>query len=251
MRPAALVEALALPDGARVGRRVPRKALLEHGAPTAADRRLIQEGVEELAWVAVLKPSTVAVPAFRDAARDYLEISVLSAVFRPGARAGRLTELIHRAIPYPLVLVTVAEGAAELSLAPKRRSGSAADAVVVEAVEGTGPLGDPTSPVESAFAASLPLRLRPARDLYSVYEGWRDCVAALAAARVTGTFALPPTPEHADRRRAALAEHAALVRREAEIRARAARETQLGRRAELNLELQALRARLAEVIEVL
>ena len=50
-----------LPD-ARVDQRVPKKLLLEHGAPTAADKRQINDGIEELLWVAALKPTTIGVP---------------------------------------------------------------------------------------------------------------------------------------------------------------------------------------------
>ena len=56
----------------RVDRRVP-DLLLEHGAPTAADKRRIKEGIEEVQWVATLKPTTIGVPAFRDATREYLK----------------------------------------------------------------------------------------------------------------------------------------------------------------------------------
>jgi hypothetical protein len=38
--------ALALPPEARVDQRVPKKMLLEQGAPTAADKRLIQDGLD-------------------------------------------------------------------------------------------------------------------------------------------------------------------------------------------------------------
>ena len=44
MKAAELIAALDLP-GARVDRRVPKKLLVENGAPTAADKRRINEGI--------------------------------------------------------------------------------------------------------------------------------------------------------------------------------------------------------------
>ena len=102
---APVINALALPADARVDQRVPKKLLLEQGAPTAADKRQIQDGIEEMIWVAALKPTNIAVPAFRDDVREYLEIAVLTVTLRSAAKPTRLIELIHRAIPYPLVLV--------------------------------------------------------------------------------------------------------------------------------------------------
>jgi len=92
---------LDLPEGPRSDQRVPNKLLLESGVPTAADKRAISEGIEALLWIAALKPTTIAVPASLDEAREYLEITVLHLMLRAGAKAPRLTELIHRAIPYP------------------------------------------------------------------------------------------------------------------------------------------------------
>ena len=119
---APVINALAIPPQARVDQRVPKKLLLEQGAPTAADKRQIQDGIEEMTWVAALKPTNIAVPAFRDEAREYLEIAVLTATLRSAAKPTRLIELIHRAIPYPLVLVAAHGDTVSLSLAHKRWS---------------------------------------------------------------------------------------------------------------------------------
>ena len=49
MRMADLVAAFDLPPETTVDQRVPKKLLVENGAPTAADKRQINEGIEELA----------------------------------------------------------------------------------------------------------------------------------------------------------------------------------------------------------
>jgi hypothetical protein len=131
---APVIDALAIPREALVDRRVPKKLLLEQGAPTAADKRQVQDGIEEITWVAALKPINIGVPAFRDAVREYLEIAVLTVALRSTAKPPRLIELIHRAIPYPLVLVTEHRDAVTLSLAHKRWSQGEAGKVVIEDV---------------------------------------------------------------------------------------------------------------------
>jgi hypothetical protein len=135
MNVTALIDALALPSDARVDQRVPKKLLLEQGPPTAADKRQITGGIEEMSWIAALKPTNIGVPEYRDAVREYLEIAVLTVALRPlvgrtSVRSGglkstlrpRLVELIHRAIPYPVVLVAEHGDAVGLSLAHKRWS---------------------------------------------------------------------------------------------------------------------------------
>src|SRR5262249_26053660 len=127
-----LVAALDLPAGARVDQRVPKKLLVEHGAPTAADKRRINEGIEEVQWLAALKPNTVGGPAFRGAAPEALEIAVLNASLRPEAHASRLGELIHRAVPYPVFLIALQDDALMLSLAHKRWSLAEAGQTVLD-----------------------------------------------------------------------------------------------------------------------
>ena len=85
---APVIDALGIPPNALVEQRVPKKLLLEHGAPTAADKRQIQDGIEEIVWVAALKPTNIGVPAFEDAVRQYLEIAVLTVELRPAAKTG-------------------------------------------------------------------------------------------------------------------------------------------------------------------
>lgn len=247
MSAAVIIEALAIPADARVDQRVPKKLLLEQGAPTAADKRLIQDGIEELLWVAALKPSTIGVPAYRDEIREYIEVAVLSATFRPSAKGARLTELIHRAIPYPLVLVASQSGGISVSLAPKRFSQAEIAQVVLESQVTSVSLSFPQSREEASFLASLPIAAQAARNLFTMYQGWIDHVEALEAARLTGSFVLLDSPDRAAKRRAALDENARLEREVTVLRLRAESETQMRRRVDLNIELKRLEATLAEL----
>ena len=149
-------------------------------------------GIEDLLWVAALKPNNIGVPPFRDGVREYLEIAVLTTTLRDNAKSTRLTELIHRAIPYPVVLVSVQADSQSLSLAHKRWSQGEAGAVVIEEVRRTASVRlDAPSECEEAFLASLALSGLHARDLYTLYQGWLDRVTALQAASITGKFTLP------------------------------------------------------------
>lgn len=247
MSAASVIAALDLPASSRVDQRVPKKLLLENGAPTAADKRLINEGVEELLWLAALKPATIGVPVFRDDTREYLEIAVLALTLRAGAKAARLTELIHRAIPYPVFLIQSRPDGLALSLAHLRWSQGQAGQTVLD-----GPLitatVDAETPAADAFLASLSVAGQPRQHLHALYQSWIERFEAYAAARLTGSFA--PALDHnaVALRRAALAEHERLTREITSLRARAGKETQINRRVELNLQLKQLESRLAEAV---
>jgi len=241
-----IVNALALPPGARVDARVPKKLLIEQGAPTAADKRAIQEGIDELQWFAACKPATIGIPAFSDDVREYLEIAVVGCAFRPGAKTSRLIELIHRAIPYPVLLITTDESGLAVSAAHKRHAQNEAGRTVIEQVTATGGLrADAVDSVQVAFFKSLALAQQPRTDLFAIYTGWIARIEAVNAARLTGAFAATDDQEAIDCRRAALNAHMRITKEIEGLRAKARREKQLNRRVDLNLEIQRREADLA------
>lgn len=241
-----VIAALALPPESRVDQRVPKKLLVEHGAPTAADKRQVQEAVDEIQWLAALKPTNVGIPEYRDEAREFLEIAVLTIVMRPNAKVPRLTELVHRAIPYPVLLVAAHQEILTLSLAQKRFSQNETGKVVIEESVVACPLIE--HPARPALLKSLALAAQPRTHLFALYQGWLACLEAFRAAQLTGDFAVPPDTATMEARRDALAAHQRLEREIAILRAQADRETQLSRRVELNLIIQRLEAERAEAI---
>lgn len=246
MTPADLLDALDLPAPTRVDQRVPKKLLVENGAPTSVDKRRINEGIEDIRWLAALKPTTIGVPEYRDTTREYLEIAVLSAVLRPGAQDNRLVELIHRAVPYPMFLITAQGDALSLSLAHKRWSlGEAGETVLDGTVVRADLDGSSWMDFSQAFLGALSLARQPRGNLLALYRGWMDTVQALLAAPVTGAFTTPTSPEQAEARRGALVERGRLEAQIARLRAAAAKESQVARQVELNLELKRLRAEYA------
>ena len=237
-----LIEALDLPASCRVNQRVPKKLVLENGAPTAADKRLINDGIGELLWLAALKPTTIGVPEYRDDLREYLEIAVLCLTLRAAAKATRLVELVHRAVPYPLLLLTEQAdhgGQLGLSAAHKRWSQSEAGKTVLE---GDVVAAEWDADRWPAFRDALALGKQPRTTLHALYQGWIDTLLALQAARVTGVFTVPATAKHAALRRDALQKCAQLDAEIARLRATAAKEKQMSRRVELNLELKRVQA---------
>lgn len=243
MKASLLLDALDLPASAMVDKRVPKTMLHEHGAPTAADKRQINEGIEQLVWVAALKPTTIGVAEYRDELREVLEIAVLQLTLRATAKIGRLIELVHRAVPYPVLLVTEQGSNASLSLAQKRRSQAEAGKTVLDGdvvtVEWDAEKDAERWPV---FRNALGLGQQPRLSLQALYQGWIDSLLALQAARITGTFEVASNAEQAGLRHKALQECTLLAREIARLRATAAKEKQMARRVDLNLELKRLEA---------
>ena len=249
------IASLGLSDGCRVDQRVPKKLLLENGAPTAADKRLIADTVEEIQWVAALKPNTIGVPDYRDELREYLEIAVLAVTLRsqPGqekakpANAARLAELVHRAVPYPVLLLLCSGQSMTLSFAHKRWAQNEASKVVLDGgmVSMSLPEDAPSLDALNAFVQVIALTRQPRSSLFALYQGWMDSAQALLAAKLTGMFKAADSPEQAAARRLALQECARLESEAAHLRTQAGKEKQIARQVELNLALKRVLAQLA------
>ncbi len=243
MNAEAIISALGLPDSARVNQRVPKKLLVENGAPTAADKRRINEGIEEILWLASLKPNTIGVPDYSDDVREYLEIALLTVTLRQDAKASRLSELIHRAIPYPLFLVLLQGDITILSLAHKRRAQNEAGKFVLDnnvvevTVSGNAPL---SAEMNRRFLDAMALGNQPRANLWLLYQGWIDTLVALQASQLTGTFTQAATNEAAIARWEAVHMCRELETRIASLRNAATKEKQIARRVELNLEIKGL-----------
>lgn len=240
-----VLEALEIPSEARVGQRVPKKLLVENGAPTARDKRHINDGIEELQWVAALKPATIGVPAFKDDAREYLEIAVLSLALRDGAKAERLAELIHRAIPYPCLLVRSQDGVTYASMAHLRWSQGEAGRTVLDGALTQATLSA-EHPANDAFLRSLRLADQPKAHLRAVYQNWIELFEANAAAALSRDFRPVRDPVAVEQRRHALADYERLQQEIEGLRKSAKREKQVARRVETNLRIKQLEAHLAD-----
>ena len=240
-----ITTALQIPDGARVDRRVPKTLLIKNGAPTAADKRRIREEIDEIRWLATLKPMTVGVAEYRDEAKEYLEIAVLQLTIRPKASTNRLTELVHRAVPYPVLLITQLVDAVALSLAHKRWSQSDTDRTVLDGDLVTATMSNGlTDGFAAAFCDSLAIKRQPRTSLHTLYQGWIDAVLALHAARITGVFSMPMSVAEAEDRALALLEYWRLESQISTLGAAGSQEKQINRLTDINLKLKRLRAEL-------
>jgi hypothetical protein len=230
----AIIDALELPDTARVDHRIAKKLLIESGGFHASDKHRINESIEDLHWIAAMKPSTIGVPAYRDSVREYLEISVVVMRLRKPDPGSRVTALIHRAIPYPLLLITQGDAAIDVSVAHKRHAQNEVGRVVIDGavIQSHGP------PVAaSAVPQVFRLTAQPRTDLLALYQGWVECVEALQASHIIGSCVVV-RGDAARARREALDNHARLTRQLAQLRSQASKEKQVARQVELNLEIK-------------
>lgn len=243
-----IIGALALPGAASRPTRIPKTVLNERGATSAADRKLIDAVIDRLDWLATLSPASIGVAASDDAERPVAAIQLLALQVR-AEPTQRLLTIIHRAIPLPVILLTSFGEIARMSLAPLRRAERIADAMVVERLITSPPLGPKLDDAGQAFLASLPVSRLPQTDLGALYEAliWR--VEALTAARLANAaYRLPAHAEEAVARRLRLADHAAASAEYAKAGAAARAEKSLSKQVSLATAAGLIKQRLDAIV---
>jgi len=243
---------IGLPQSAYLGKRIYKKLFQENAKLGVTDKKAFREDVESIIWEYTLKPSTIPIKPFSDEKHEYLEIAVIQVNLTSRKRADRLAEIIHRAIPYPVVLILVEGRSIRMSLATKRFSQAEKGAIVADEFFVTqwmdpGALEEP----EEAFLDSLAIASLPSTEFKALYEGLVDRVIALECSVRTGDFAIVDDTAHSGVRKAALARCRELERRIVEEQAAARNATQINRQVDGNLRIQRLRAELQQMVKQL
>ncbi len=242
-----LYQRMGLPADSRLGKRVYKKLFAENATLGVTDKKAFSEDIDKVVWMFKLDPTTISIPAFTDDQREYLEVAILQVDCKTRKRTGRLAQIIHRAIPYPLLIVFSHESSVAFSLAHKRFSQSEKGAIVADDFF-TSDWMDLTCPTDAqeSFLDSLEVAKLPRTDLFAFYSAMVERVIALECSRLTGSFAVRERQPDGLSRREALAKCHQLETEIHRLRSEIKKEEQFNRRVELNVRIKDLERELGE-----
>jgi hypothetical protein len=243
---------MGFPEASQLGKRVFKKLFVENAPLTAADKKSLQKDVEDVTWQYTLKPSTTPIKAYEDAKREYLEVAVLEVAMRSRRSCVRLAEVIHRAIPYPLLIAFSFESECCLSVAPKRFSQAEKGVIVAEECFTTAWISmDSPTEIDRAFLDSLALGGLPHTNFLAFYSAWGDRFIAYDCALLSGSFQVAPKADDPAERRERLATCHQLETQIADLRAALNKEAQFNRQVELNTKIKNAERRLRQLAATL
>lgn len=243
-----LYDMMAIPEACHLGKRVFKRLFHENAELSATDKRAFQEDIDTIIWQYTLKPNTIPIQAYEDDQREYQEVALLQVDLKTQKRIGRIAEVMHRAIPYPLIIVFAFGTTCAISLAHKRFSQSEKGAIVAEEFIITNwiDLSAPT-PVQQAFLGSLAISTLPYTHFFALYSALMDRLIAVECARLSGEYRLESAAAKLQNRREQLAVCHELEVRIAEYKAAIKKETQFNRQVELNTQIKQLEQRLTRM----
>jgi hypothetical protein len=243
-----LYERMGIPDSCHLGKRVFKKLFHENTKLSGTDKRAFREDIDVITWQYTLKPSTIPIQAYENHQREYLEIAILQVDLKTLNRTARIAEIVHRAIPYPLVIVFVYSTKCALSLSHKRFSQAEKGAVVAEDFILTGwiDLAAPT-PNQQSFLDSLSLSELPHTHFFAFYSALVDRLVALDCAQLTGEYHVESDAGKRKIQRHRLGACHALEIQIAKHKAALKKETQFNRKVEFNMKIKGLEKQLQRI----
>lgn len=237
--------AAEIPDSALLGKRIFKKTIYENAQLSAADAKALKEDVSAITWQYSLKPNSVQIHSFEDEVREYLEVAVLEVSLRSRKRSDRIANLLHRSIPYPLVLVLTESDGLLLSVAHKRFSLAEKGTIVAEKPIGTNWLSEPINERDELFLNSLRHSGLSHQNFYSYYEDFGKRVLAHNCSEISGAFRFEGTDEE---RRTALEEYEEMAQEIAKLKSKVKKATQFAEKVELNIAIKDLERRLTDAV---
>lgn len=245
--PEQLYAAMGIPDGCRLNKRIFKKLFHENSQLGITDKKAFKDDIDKVIWMFKLEPNSVSVPAFTDDEREYLEVAILQVDCKTQKRTGRIAQIIHRAIPYPLVIVFSYQSSVLISIAHKRFSQSEKGAIIVDEFYTSDWIDlSGLTDVQTSFLASLKLSGLPHTNLFAFYSALVDRMTGLDCARLTGSFSIRENKQDYALRRESLNKCHQLEAEINQLRTEIKKEEQFNRRVELNVKIKELEQTLNE-----
>ena len=253
----ALYEKMVIPESCRLGKRVYKKLFHENAKLSATDKKALRDDVDTIFWQYTFKPTTIPIQPYEDDEREYHEVALLQVNLKQDKRVNRLCEIIHRAIPYPLILIfhisnhqsSINNQKCLISVAHKRFSQAEKDAIVAENFLTTEwmDLSNPTEN-QAAFLESLAMSTWPHTHFFAFYRAAMDRVIALACAEHTGHYSLEiPNGFSVDDLVNKLKQVEKLQKEKSEIHGKLKKEKNLGTQVQLNTQIKQITDRIEAI----
>ena len=262
----AFLESLEIPKACELNKPVFKKMFLDasdgkKSVLDAGDKTSLKEDVEKIRWLYTLKPNTINIAPYKDDELEYPEIAVLHIeLSNPNPKektVKRIAHFIHRAIPYPLLLLftctmTHDRGEQEnlmVALAFKRTNQADREKWVINDSINTGWIDlSNASEAESDFLSSLRLTGLPFNNFYFFYQAIAKRVVAVICAEHSNVFSLDDGANRGSENRLdKLRELEKLTAKKSELANKLKKERQMGKQVDLNTQIKNINDKIAKI----
>jgi len=239
---------LDIPKACLLDKRVYKKMFYENTDLTVTDKKWFTQDIDLITWVYTLKPDLAMISRFEEEHYAYDEVVVMDVDVNSFDHAERLSDIMHRSIPYPLFIIFREENHIALSVADKRYNRSDDSAATIHKLWATDVFDKHNlSETKQAFLSQLSFDKQPQLHLKAFYHGWLDAFYAYDSSKVTGSFTMLSEQEQKQQRRQALHDYRQLKQEITELKTSLKKEKAFSKKMDLNVEIKALEKQLNQV----
>ena len=159
---------------------------------TAAEKKLLNNDIQNIWWIASIKPKNANIPIVINGQYKYEEIQIIKCTVpnnQLGKKGKRCVELIQKYIPYQIIVVVEDEFEFIINACDKRVNQSDASKRTIEQYFTTAPIPKLYKiEVSSLFFKSMDFIVLDKTNLETIYKAYVDAIIQFQSALITGKF---------------------------------------------------------------
>jgi len=243
---------LKIPDKCMLEKTVYKKLFYENAKFSATDKKWFTKDVNYIKWKYTLKPSSTLIFAVKEQDYHYDEISVIEVGLDNDLHIERLADIIHRTIPYPLLIVFRNDDYIRFSVADKRFNKADDQAATINEYWITEQIDQElTIDTEKAFVEQLAYDVQPRLNLKVFYKGWIEAFIAFKISKVTGIFEMLNEQHKKENRIKILNEYRVKEEKIKYLRSKLKKEEAFNEKVKLNVDIKGLEKELKQTAKKL
>ncbi|PWN06120.1 DUF4391 domain-containing protein [Rhodohalobacter mucosus] len=243
---------LKLPEKCRLDKPVYKKLFYENAKFSVTDKKWFTKDINHIRWKYSIKPTVTLIFPVKEEHFHYDEIAVIEVDLENDHHVNRLTDIIHRAIPYPMMIVFKGKQWVRLSVADKRFNLADNQAATIEEYWVTEQIDENLKAnSDRAFVEQLAYDKQPRLNLKVFYKGWIDAFTAYKVASVTGNFEMLDEQSKKQQRIKALNEHRDLEEQIEALKVKLKKEEAFNEKVKLNVDIKELEKQLKQIAKQL
>tara|TARA_R110001606_G_scaffold363430_2_gene517543 strand:+ start:12706 stop:13494 length:789 start_codon:yes stop_codon:yes gene_type:complete len=241
-----LYQQLSFPQLAYVGQKIFKNLFYQDQQISKLVQKLIQDNVEAFYLLFNITTDNCHIAPVQTDEVEYLEIQVLHIQLRnqlPQSKLTSLFEALHKAIPYPLIIIATHKQQIQFSLAEKRinQAERAHEKLVLqENVSSDWIVLTDLSEIEKEFIDHIRFNKLSRQNMLVLYKGFIKAVTALNLANKTGRYQWLTTDEALVQQRQRLQEIQNLEKMIVELTTKMNKEVQFNSRVGLSIRIKKL-----------
>ena len=243
---------LQLPENCLLEKRIYKKLFYENTRMNTTDKKWFTADIESITWKYTLKPELTVIKAFEEEHFSYEEVTVVELEISSHNHLKRLSDIIHRSIPYPLLLIYRENETLFFSIADKRYNladDQAATLMALWVTDGFTHAG--LTAAQELFLQHLAYSKQPKLHLKAFYQGWIEAFRAYEVAAITGEFLIEIESAKREARIEQLASYRGTEQQLQELKTELKKQASFSEKVKLNVQIKTLENELKTIAKTL